>query len=303
MSAIYKMIKINREKLEKYLIVILLIGLILMIVWKFDIIGLLIQRKERAEIEKNRETWMKTAKENLKEDFLFMEGENHFFVKGRLVSECTEPDPNSHCPVSISEAKINGEKLFTDNFRFVTPGPDVSHYPVNEGINVLGFLDKNYNGNVSLEIKILDYVSNKELCGKPHGHDKTLCSLRWTKEIFLDEPVSAKNLSVKITDFDYFFLNEALRVFLKGEIESSEAPSVTLAAYKNFESRKSLLNKNTPELQDENGIYAFEFDGFFDVRDLEESYSILLLVTGENSFYAKEWVFKVGELVDTVTYD
>ncbi len=293
----------KRKKLENYLIVVLSVGLILFIAWKFNLFELSVQQIEKAGIEKNIEIWMESAKENLREGFLFMEGENYLFVKGKLSSECTEIDPDSHCPISISDAKIDGNNLFTDNFRFAIPSADIFPYPVNEGVNVLGFASKNHSKNVSLEFEILDYIPNKDLCRRIHGYNKTLCSVKWTKKTFLDEPIPARNLSVEVKDFDYSFWNKTLRISLSGGIESGERPNATLGVYIDFDSRKSLINESHLELEDKNGIYTFEFDGFFGVHSPEQNYSILLLVTGKNSFHAKEWFFDNGELINSVVYD
>ena len=290
-------------KLENYLIVVLLVGLVLFVAWRMDVFGLSPKRVLSEELKKNFEIWMENAKENLKEDFILTEGENYFFVKGRLASECTEFDPDSHCPISIHDAKINGNDLFTEDYRFTISSPDIFPYPVNEGINVLGFLNKEYSENVSLEFNILDYVPNKNICVRTHGYNKTLCSIKWDKRIFLDEPDYAGSLPADVVDFDYSFQNRTLEVFLRGEIESDDIPEATLGIYKDYETRKSLMNESAVELQGENGLYTFEFDGFFDLYRPQESYSLLLLVMEGNSFYATEWAFENEVLVNTVVYD
>lgn len=292
----------NKGKLENYLIVILSIGLIIYIVWKLDIIGTLGERKERREIETNVEAWTKDAKENLKEDFVFMEGESHFFVKGNLVSKCTELDPNSHCPISLRGAKINGNNLFVGGFNFATPTLDIYPYPITEGINILGFLGKDSGRDISLGFEILDYIPNTTLCKIPHDKQQ-LCNIKWTKKIFLNKPVLAESLPVKITDSDYSFLDKELKVSLKGEVETKKKPETGLALYSVSESKKFLIDENELELNDENGIYIFEFNDSFRMPRPEQSYSVLLLMRGENSFYAKEWVFENGEVVNTIIYE
>lgn len=289
----------NKRRIERCIVFIWLIGLVLFAAWKLSLLG-----PSKKQIEENIKIWTENAKENLKENLVFIEGKNYLFVEGTLRGECSEVDPDSHCPISVSEAKINGDSLFVDDFRFAIPQPDIFPYPINEGINFFGFLPKERGSSASLEFEILDYVPNKKLCQQPHDK-QGLCNIKWTKKILFDKLISAEELLVKIKDFDYVFSNQTLEISLSGDIESKHKPKISLALYSNSESMKFLIKEDSLELKEKDGeeIYIFESNKVFEIHHPEQNYSILLLAREKNSFYGVEWIFENGELKNSFIYD
>jgi|GEM_PF-6705710 len=295
----------KRDKLENYVIVFLSIGLILFVAFRLNIFESIASQIEKETRAKNIEAWLKNAtNENLKENVLAIEGRNYIFISGNLSSKCTNFDPYSHCPISVLRARVNGDKLFLENFRFATPDPNIFPYPLEEGVKFLGLLEKGQEKNITLDFEILDYIPNKDLCKKPHSYNNTLCDIRWNKSILLNETdKSDKNLTLDVENFNYSFLNQTLEIFLNGKIGSDERPKVVLSFYKIFNSYKSLMNESVSDLQYKNGIYAFELKNSFDLGITKQNQSILLLVTGNRSFIAKEWVFDKNGLIETKVYD
>ena len=290
----------NIRKSQYFEIMIFLV-VILLILW--------IYRLPAYDFVTSRVIWDVTAKENIEGHIYMLSGEKYNFANGTLKSKCNKINSIDHCPFKAS----SDDNIFFDTKNFYTKVTTEEELEIND-VNIFGFFEageiKHY-----IEFIIWDYVLNPGICKESFFNDTT-CSINWYKKFPIEKISDKRNdVIVNVKRFDVNKSGNTLVAEISGEISgNSDDIKAELNIYKLFGKVRLLSEQKNLSLVNLGNKYVFSGKITYQTSPIvrtassseitvKDRNSVLLLITGDDYFYAEEKTIENGVIAKYYVYE
>lgn len=270
--------------------------------------------------------WDISASDNLEANFTSIEGKEYVFIEGSLQSKCAHLESKNHCPKEVvtsdQPAYFNNKSFFTPNLTLFRMRDMNATFKLND-VQLISFLKKNEER--ALAVRLNDYiVSKRHICSQKIFNDTT-CAIQWTKKFKIQNITKGRDdFFVNITRFDIQIMNSSIEAQVEGKISGNLAnPFTELRVYSYYVNINVLVKQENITRIPENKDYAFVASTSVPIKNIltattpggapvddkninytaeKTSYAFLILVKGQNYFYAKEKIVTNDNTIVEKTY-